>query len=35
VSHRESRRFDLEDVRLMSALAAFAGAAYSLMRRAA
>ena len=34
VTHRESRRFDLEDVRLMSALAGFTGAAYALMRRA-
>ena len=34
LSHRDSRRFDLEDVRPMSALAAFTGIAYALMRRA-
>ena len=33
VSHRDARRFDLEDVRIMSALAAFTGAAYTLMCR--
>ena len=33
VSHRESRRFDLEDVRIMSAIAAFTGAAYALVSR--
>ena len=33
LSHRESRRFDLEDVRIMTQLAAFTGAAYALMQR--
>jgi hypothetical protein len=34
IVHDTSRRFDLEDVRIMSRLAAFTGAAYGLMERA-
>jgi hypothetical protein len=33
VTHDASRRFDLEDVRIMTRLATFAGAAYGLLRR--